>query len=208
MYRLEVKQKERKKRFRPTDDVTFIYDDEYDYPTRKIINEDEYKTYCALWGEFIQLLTVVRWRNKPVDNEITRIKIQKEPLQKTKDVLDELKSKEEKAKKAAEEAQKDADKKKAKEAKEAAEEAKKALVEAQKAMKEEAVLKKLKELNEYEAYHVKLWKAMDDIIEKLSKNDYVKRRNLTVDEYNKTTNDAAYTVCRMYQEALYDMIYP
>ena len=204
MYRLEVKQKERKKRFRPTDDVTFIYDDEYDYPTRKIINEDEYKTYCALWGEFIQLLTVVRWRNKPVDDEITRIKIQREPLQKTKNVLDKLEndakqgsmSKNEVAEKAAEEA------------KEAAEEAKKALVEAQKAMKEEAVLKKLKELNEYEAYHVKLWKAMDDIIEKLSKNDYVKRRNLTVDEYNKTTNDAAYTVCRMYQEALYDMIYP
>lgn len=166
MYRLEVKQKERKKRFRPTDDVTFIYDDEYDNPTRKIINEDkEYKEYCALWGEFIQLLAVVRWRNKPVDDKITRIRIQIEHLKTKKTTTTDP-------------------------------------------LEKKNIDAKLAELTDYEVHHVKLWKAMDNIIADLSKNNYVKRRNLTVDEYNKTKNDTTYVGCRMYQEALYDMIYP
>jgi len=243
MYQLQVKQKERTKRFRPTDEVTFVYDDEYDYPTRQIDQIDQnsdYTKYRELWGEFIQLLTVVRWKNKPIDNEITRIKIPREPLEKETADLEEAKDEETKTKAAAETAEKkridaeteaadavqkanaeNAAKKKAaaetiaadkaKAAKEAADQEKAAKEDAEKAAKraaEKAIAqKKLEELRAYEAYHINLWKNMDNVISELSKNNYVKRRNLTAKEYEKNENDKDF-VCISYQNALYDMIYP
>lgn len=244
MYQLQVKQKERTKRFRPTDEVTFVYDDEYDYPTRQIDQDNDYTNYRKLWGEFIQLLTVVRWRNKPVGNEITRIKIQLEPLEKETADVKEAKDEETRTKAAAEAAEKkridaeteaadaaetaakekDAKKKaaaeteaadKTKAAAEAADQekaakeaAKEAAEKAAKKVAEKAIpQKKLEELRAYETYHKNLWKNMDNVISELSKNNYVKRRNLTAKEYEKNKHNKDF-VCISYQNALYDMIYP
>lgn len=138
--------KERTKRFRSTDDVTYIYDDEYDYKTRQISTDVDYQEYCRLWAEFIELLTVVRWRNKPDSTgDILRIKLEQD---RTTDKA------------------------------------------------------KITELIEYTQVHAQYWKSIEDKIDELANNKYVKRRNLTREQYE---NFKDYDM-ENYKRALYEMI--
>jgi len=147
------------KRFKPTDCVENVYYDEVDFPAfgkrRNVETHKGYKEYCQLWREFIELQTVVLWRNKPTDKTIPRIQ----------SLIDELEMKRELDDK----------------------NNKKPLNEKDKS--------KLDEYNEYMKTHIFLWAQMNETIEALSKNEYVKGRNQN-DSFNINN----------YKMSLYDMI--
>jgi len=135
------------KRFKPTDCVENVYYDEVDFPAfgkrRNVEIHKGYKEYCQLWREFIELQTVVLWRNKPTDKTIPRIQSLIDEVKRT-NPIDQS---------------------------------------------------KLNEYNEYMETHIFLWAQMNETIEALSNNEYVKGRNQN-DSFNINN----------YKMSLYDMI--
>lgn len=174
------------KRSRSVSEGVVVYDDDIDYPAfcrkRNVETMDGYDEYCALWRDFIDLKTEVRWRNKPKNDSkiIPRIQELIEDDKRLKDTKEKL--------------QKEID---AERIKPDTEESKRRI-----ANLNTTLIKtpdpnpdKQAEYEYYQAHHISIWKQMDELIEKLAQNAYVRNRN--DDDKNKLED---------YKMALYDMI--
>jgi hypothetical protein len=161
-----------------------VYDDDIDYPAfcrkRNVETMDGYDEYCALWRDFIDLKTEVRWRNNPKNKVIPRIQELIEDDKRLKDTKDKL--------------QKEID---AEKLKPVTEESKRriAYLNAEFIKTPDPNPKKQAEYRYYEAHHISIWEQMDALITKLGDNAYVKNRN--DNDLNKLED---------YRRALYDMI--
>ena len=178
------------KRFRSTQSIETIYYDEVDYPAfgkrRNVEERAGYNEYCDLWREFIELQTVVLWRNKPIDDGvIPRIQTLIEDLKRKKVNRTKNKTELDKLEGELKTKTKYQDKRK--------------IGIEMKLLQEELTLSntyidlKVVEYQEYMEFHASLWAKMTSVIEELSKNEYVQGRNqnnsFNIENYNRSLYD-------------------
>ena len=184
------------KRSRSVSEGVVVYDDDIDYPAfcrkRNVETMDGYDEYCALWRDFIDLKTEVRWRNNPKNNPkvIPRIQALIEDDKRLKDTKDKLQKEIAAEKTKLQTATSSGDTSQQEALKKRIDNLNTTLLKTP-----DPDPKKQVEYQYYEAHHISIWEQMDVLIEKLAQNAYVKNRN--DDDPNKLED---------YKMALYDMI--